>query len=291
MTLHELFLQPFTEFGFMRRSLAACLALSLGGAPVGTLLVLRRMSLMGDAMSHALLPGAAIGFAIAGFSLTAMGLGAFVAALGVALLAGWLSRITTQKEDASFAAFYLIALAAGVMIISAHGSPIDLMHVLFGSVLAVDDQALLSVASVTSITLVVLALIYRPLVTECFDPGFLRAAGGPGATVHLVFLLLVVLNLVAGFQALGTLMAVGLMMLPAITARFWTQDIGPLAAVACALSFFSAWTGLLVSYHLDLPSGPSIVLVAGALYLVSLLLGQRDSWLSRRLNLRTHRVA
>lgn len=291
MTLHELLLQPFIEFGFMRRSLAACFALSLGGAPLGTLLVLRRMSLMGDAMSHALLPGAAIGFALAGFSLFAMGLGAFVAALGVALLAGWLSRVTAQKEDASFAAFYLMALAVGVMIISAYGSPIDLMHVLFGSVLAVDNQALLSVATSTSVTLVLLAVIYRPLITECFDPGFLRCAGGPGATVHLLFLWLVVLNLVAGFQALGTLMAVGLMMLPAITARFWVQDFDRLAAVACGLSIFSAWSGLLVSYHFDLPCGPSIVLVAGAFYLTSLLLGQRDSWLSRRLNLRTHRVS
>ncbi len=291
MTAHELFIQPFTEFGFMRRSLVACLALGLSGAPVGTLLVLRRMSLMGDAMSHALLPGAAVAFALAGFSLAAMGLGAFIAALGVALLAGWLSRVTTQKEDASFAAFYLMALAAGVMIISAHGSPVDLMHVLFGSVLAVDDQALLSVAAVASVTLVLLAGIYRPLVMECFDPGFLRAAGGPGATVHLLFLLLVVINLVAGFQALGTLMAVGLMMLPAITARFWAQDIGRLSAVAFALAAFSAWGGLLVSYHLELPSGPSIVLAAGSLYLLSLLFGQRDSWLSRQLALRAHRVA
>jgi zinc/manganese transport system permease protein len=291
MTLNELLFQPFTEFGFMRRSLVACLALSLGGAPVGTLLVLRRMSLMGDAMSHALLPGAAIGFAVAGFSLAAMGMGAFIAALGVALLAGWLSRVTTQKEDASFAAFYLIALAAGVMIISSHGSPIDLMHVLFGSVLAVDDHALLMVAGVASVSLVLLALIYRPLVMECFDPGFLRAAGGPGATVHLLFLLLVVLNLVAGFQALGTLMAVGLMMLPAITARFWVEDVGRLSAVACALSVLSAWSGLLVSYHLELPSGPSIVLTAGGLYVLSLLAGRRDSWLSRRLALRAHRVA
>lgn len=291
MTPHELLVQPFTEFGFMRRSLVACLALGLSGAPVGTLLVLRRMSLMGDAMSHALLPGAAIAFALAGFSLTAMGLGAFIAALGVALLAGWLSRITTQKEDASFAAFYLMALAAGVMIISARGSPVDLMHVLFGSVLAVDDQALLSVAGVASTTLLLLAWIYRPLIMECFDPGFLRAAGGPGATVHLLFLLLVVLNLVAGFQALGTLMAVGLMMLPAITARFWAQDVGKLSAVAFVLAAASAWGGLLMSYHLELPSGPSIVLWAGGLYLLSLLFGLRDSWLSRRLALRAHRVA
>ncbi len=288
---HDWFIQPFAEFGFMRRALVATLALSLGSAPMGTLLVLRRMSLMGDAMAHALLPGAAVGFAVAGFSLTAMGGGGFVAALLVALLAGWVTRVTSQREDASFAAFYLIALAAGVMIISTHGSPVDLMHVLFGSILAVDDASLYLVAGVSSFSLLALAAMYRPLVVECFDPGFLRNAGGPGAAVHLGFLVLVVANLVAGFQALGTLMAVGLMMLPATAARFWVLGLAPLSAVSALISMLSAWGGLLLSYHFDLPSGPSIVMLAGGCYVASLLVGRRDSWLSRALAQRAHRVA
>lgn len=291
MSPHDWFIQPFAEFGFMRRALVATLALSLGSAPMGTLLVLRRMSLMGDAMAHALLPGAAVGFAVAGFSLTAMGGGGFVAALLVALLAGWVTRVTSQREDASFAAFYLIALAAGVMIISTHGSPVDLMHVLFGSILAVDDASLYLVAGVSSFSLLALAAMYRPLVVECFDPGFLRNAGGPGAVVHLGFLVLVVANLVAGFQALGTLMAVGLMMLPATAARFWVVGLAPLSAVSALISMLSAWGGLLLSYHFDLPSGPSIVMLAGGCYVASLLVGRRDSWLSRTLAQRAHRVA
>jgi zinc/manganese transport system permease protein len=291
MSLNDWLFQPFAEFGFMRRALVATLALSLGSAPVGTLLVLRRMSLMGDAMAHALLPGAAVGFAVAGFSLVAMGGGGFVAALLVALLAGWVTRVTSQREDASFAAFYLIALAAGVMIISTHGSPVDLMHVLFGSILAVDDESLYLVAGVSSFSLLALAAMHRPLVVECFDPGFLRGAGGPGAAVHLGFLVLVVANLVAGFQALGTLMAVGLMMLPATAARFWVVGLGPLSAVAALLAMLSAWGGLLLSYHFDLPSGPCIVMLAGGCYVASLLVGRRDSWLSRGLALRAHRVA
>lgn len=288
--LESLLVAPFVEFGFMRRALVACLAIGLGCAPIGTLLVLRRMSLVGDAMAHALLPGAAVGFAIAGFSLVAMGGGGFVAALAVAVLAGWVTRATAQREDASFAAFYLIALAAGVMIISRHGSPVDLMHVLFGSVLAVDDASLLLVAGVTSGTLLALALAWRPLLAECVDPGFLRAVGGPGSAVHFGFLVLVVLNLVAGFQALGTLMAVGLMMLPATAARFWAEDVWSLAAVAAGVALCSAFGGLLLSYHLDLPSGPAIVLLAGAFYLASLAVGRRHSLLSRRLALRTHRA-
>ncbi|MBV7427080.1 MULTISPECIES: metal ABC transporter permease [unclassified Acidovorax] len=290
MTLASLLLQPFSEYGFMRRALVATLALSLGSAPMGTLLVLRRMSLVGDAMGHALLPGAALGFLIAGFSLPAMSLGGFFAALAVALAAGFVTRTTSQREDASFAAFYLIALALGVLMVSTHGSSVDLMHLLFGTILAVDDAALLLIASVASVTLAVLAVIYRPLVVECLDPGFLRNVGGRGTLVHAVFLVLTVANLVAGFQALGTLMAVGLMMLPATAARFWAAEVWSLALVAAVIAALSGFIGLLLSYHAQWPSGPAIVLVAGIAYLLSVAAGPRDGllWRHRR---RPHRKA
>ena len=289
MSFAALFIQPFAEFGFMRRALVACLALGLSCGPMGTLLVLRRMSLVGDAIAHALLPGAALAFVLFGYSLWAMSLGGFIAAILVAGLAGLVARLTPQREDASFAAFYLIALAAGVMIISTRGSSVDLMHVLFGSVLAVDDESLFLIATVASVSLLVLALVYRPLVVECFDPGFLRSLGSAGAWVHGLFLVLLVLNLVGGFQALGTLMAVGLMMLPATAARFWATEVWSLAAVATLLAVLSGWGGLLLSYHVNWPSGPAIVLLAGGFYLLSLLVGRRDSLLSRVLGRRAHR--
>ena len=291
MTLHLALIEPFIEFGFMRRALVACLALGLSCGPVGTLLVLRRMSLVGDAMAHALLPGAALAFIFAGLSLGAMSIGAFLAAMLVAALAGGVTRWTSQREDASFAAFYLIALAAGVMLISTRGSSVDLMHVLFGSILAVDDAALLLVAGVSSASLLTLAVVYRPLVVECFDASFLRSVGGRGGWFHQVFLVLLVANLVAGFQALGTLMAVGLLMLPAIAARFWANDVGRLCAIAAGLGGASGYGGLLLSYHFNLPSGPAIVLFAGAVYLASLCLGPRDSLRSRLVLAHRHRVA
>ena len=281
MDLHAALIQPFIEFGFMRRALAACLALSLGCGPAGTLLVLRRMSLVGDALSHAVLPGAAIGFMIAGLSLVVMSFGGFIAGLVVAGLSGLVARVTPQREDASFAAFYLISLALGVLIVSTHGSNVDLMHVLFGTILAVDDTSLLLIVSIATLTLFILAVIGRGLIVECFDPGFLRAVGGPGATVHFVFLVLIVMNLVAGFHALGTLMAVGLMMLPAAAARFWAGEVATLTATSSAIAFASAYTGLLLSYHVNLPSGPAIILVAGGVYIVSVVAGPRGSLWAR----------
>jgi zinc/manganese transport system permease protein len=272
----------------MRRALVATLALSLGCAPIGCMLVLRRMSLVGDAMAHAVLPGAATGFLLAGLSMPAMSLGGFVAALAVALAAGFVTRSTPQQEDASFAAFYLIALALGVLLVSLRGSQVDLMHMLFGSVLAVDDAALLQIAVVASLTLWALALMYRPLVLESFDPGFLRSVGGPGAHAHVLLLVLLVANLVSAFQALGTLMAVGVMMLPAAAARFWVASLPAMAALSVAIGATSGAAGLLMSYHAELPSGPCIVLVCGAAYIVSVLFGARDGIVTRRLRTSFH---
>jgi len=273
MTLYSTFIGPFVEYGFMRRALVACLALGLGSAPIGVLLMLRRMSLMGDAMSHAILPGAAIGFLIAGgLSLPAMGLGGLVAGLSVALLSGLITRTTALREDASFASFYLTSLALGVLIVSLRGSNIDLLHVLFGTILAIDAQSLYLVGAIASLTLVALALVYRPLVAECFDPGFLRAVGGHGSLYHFLFLFLVVLNLVAGFQALGTLMAVGLMMLPAAVARLWAQSLPSMFLIATSTAIVSGYVGLVASFHFGLASGPAIILTASIAYGLSLLL-------------------
>jgi zinc/manganese transport system permease protein len=284
--LHDFLIAPFSEFAFMRRALIACIAISLSAGPIGSFLVLRRMSLMGDAMSHAVLPGVAVGFMLFGLELWPMALGGLVASLLVALLAGLVSRVTPLKEDASLAGFYLISISSGVLIISLHGSNVDLLHILFGSLLGVDDKSLLLVAGATTLTLLAFAVIYRPLVVECFDPGFLRVAAGgraagPGAVAHLVFLVLVVVNLVAGMQALGTLMSVGLLLLPAAAARLWAGSVGGLMVTTSGIAIASSLLGLILSYHLNTPSGPAIVLVAGFLYLTSLAIGRRGGVVRR----------
>ncbi len=287
--LYDLFIGPFAEFDFMRRALVGVVALSVSGGAIGVFLMLRRMSLTGDAMAHAILPGAAIGYLVAGFSLPAMTLGGLAAGFAVALAAGAVARVTVIKEDASLAAFYLISLALGVTIVSLRGSAVDLFHVLFGNVLALDDDVLILLSGVATVSLMTLAALYRPLVMECVDPGFLRSVSRSGGLVHLTFLGLVVLNLVAGFHALGTLLAVGLMMLPAAAARFWTADITRLILLASGFGMVAGYAGLVMSYSAgsNLPAGPAIILAAGALYLGSLLLGTQGG-LARRLLPRRH---
>ncbi|KAA0073850.1 metal ABC transporter permease [Tardiphaga sp. 1201_B9_N1_1] len=271
--LYDALIAPFLEFEFMRRALAGVVALALGGAPIGVFLMLRRMSLVGDAMAHAILPGAAIGFLFSGLNLFAMTFGGLIAGFSVALLAGLVSRVTVIKEDASLAAFYLVSLAVGVTIVSMRGTNIDLLHVLFGNILALDDQTLLVIAFNATITLVVMAVIYRPLVIECVDPVFLRTVSRAGAPAHLAFLALVVVNLVNGFHALGTLLAVGLMILPAGIARFWSRDITGMMMISVASAMVSGYFGLVLSFQTKVPSGPAIILVAAVLYVFSVLFG------------------
>lgn len=271
--MYDFLIGPFAEFDFMRRALIGVLALGVGAGPVGVLMMLRRMSLAGDAMAHAILPGAAIGFLAAGLNLFAMTIGGLVAGFAVALGAGAVARATEMKEDAALAAFYLISLALGVLLVSLRGSNVDLLHVLFGTVLALDDATLLLIVAISSFTLVVLAVLWRPMVLESVDPGFLRSVSRAGAPSHLAFLALVVLNLVGGFHALGTLLAVGLMMLPAATARFWARDLTAMVAISVLVACASGVVGLLVSYHTGVPSGPAIILVAGGAYALSVLIG------------------
>jgi zinc/manganese transport system permease protein len=166
-----------------------------------------------------------------------------------------------------------VSLALGVTIVSVKGTNIDLLHVLFGNILAMDDQTMLVIAFNATITMVVLAVIYRPLVIESVDPVFLRTVSRAGAPAHLAFLALVVLNLVNGFHALGTLLAVGLMILPAGIARFWSRDITGMICIAVASAIVSGYAGLVLSFQTRVPSGPAIILVAAGLYIGSVLFG------------------
>ena len=264
-------IDPFESFGFMRIALVACFALALANGPIGTLLLMRRESLGGNVLSHAVMPGAALGFLYAGYSLAALTLGGLLTGLAVAGLAALTARSRPQRQDSSLIAFYLVSLSFGVLIVAARGSQADLMHVLFGTVLAVDVKALVLIASISSVTMLIVATLYRPLAVESFDPAFLRAVGGGGGAFRAIFITLVALNLVASFQAFGTLLAIGPMLLPAAAARCWTQKVWPMIALATVIGMAAALAGLLISYYANLPSGPAIVMGAGVIYGMSLL--------------------
>ena len=232
---------------------------------------------MGYELSYVTIPGVAAGCLLNGMSLLAMTVGGFIAGIAVALVAGWVSRRTPLKEDASFAGFYLGSLALGVTLVSLRGSNVDLLHLLFGSILAVDRDSALFVSAVASLTLICIALFYRGLVSEAFDSVWLQVNSRRlPALLHGLFLALVVLNLVAGFQALGPPLAVGLMLLPAVAARRWARTLPGMRLLAASFGSFCAWMGLSLSWAANLPAGPAIVLTASGIFFVSVFFGTRS---------------
>ena len=271
VNLWSTFVAPFSEYAFMRSALVACMALAVASGPLGTLLLLRRMGLVGDVLSHAVMPGAAVGFAFAGSALAVLSIGGLITGIAVVLLMILGTRFGAQREDASLAAFYFASIGVGVLIVSLRGTNLDLMHVLLGTVLAIDVPALALIVAIASVVIAVLALIFRPLAIQSFDPAFLRTMGGSDSTYRAIFLVLVVLDLVAGFQAFGTLLAGVPLLLPAAAARCWAQRIGPLVGVSIGFGAAAGYAGLLVSYHLNVPSGPAIACAAALIYAVSAL--------------------
>jgi len=270
MSLTEFFLEPFRH-DFMCRALVSSALLGLVGGLLGPLLVLRRMALMGDALSHSLLPGIALAWLLFGPSPTALLLGALLAGLLTAFGGAAVSRLTVVKEDAAFGALFLVFFASGIALLSRLPTRFNLTHFLFGNILGITPADLVLVGAVTVGTVLALYLFRRPLLLETFDPGFHRATGGSGRMTHVGFLILVVLNLVAGLQTMGVVLVLGLFLLPAVIARLWCERYGPLRVVAVALSLLGSAGGILLSYHAGLPSGPAIVICLGAMLLFSLL--------------------
>lgn len=269
--MYDIFIAPFVDYIFMRRAFIACISIALSCGPLGVLLVLRRMSLMGDALSHAILPGIAAGYLVTGLWLPGLSVGGIIAGLIVAFLSSKIARKTILAEDASFTGFYIISLALGVLILSIKGGNMNLTHFLFGSVLAVDHEILILIAIVTTLTIGILAIIYRPLIYECFDPLYVQMMGIKAGFYHVIFMGLVVINLVAACQALGTLMALGIVMLPAIAARILTSQVWTAVLSSIVIGSLSGYFGLVTSYHFNWPSGPTIILFCGIIYLFSLL--------------------
>lgn len=276
----EALVAPFADFAFMRKALVGCLALAWSGAPIGVFMIQRRASLTGEAVAHAILPGVAIGYFLGGLSVLWMTAGGLAAGLFVALAAGAASTSRVMPGDATLAAFYLGSLALGVLLVSASGSNVDVMGFLFGTVLAISDESIVFIAVAASVSMAAMALLYRPLVMDSFDPSMLRFAGWPRILIAPAFLMLIVVNLVSGFQSLGTLMSLSLVILPAAAARYWSDAIGRQIAWAALFGSLAAFGGLLLSFHADTIAGPSIALILAGILIVSVIAGPRHGLLA-----------
>lgn len=283
-------LEPFS-YAFLQRGLLVAALLGLSGGLLGCILVLRRLSLMGDALSHSLLPGIGMAYLLFGPSLPALLLGALLAGLLTALGGGLVSRLTRIKEDAAFGSLFLVLFAAGVALVSRLPTRVDLLHFLFGNILGVGPSDVALAGGAAALTVTVFALFRRSIVLETFDPVFHRATGGHGWLTHLGILALCVINLVAALQAMGVVLALGLFLLPAVTAYLWCDRLPAMLAFSAITAVLGSVVGILVSYHAGLPSGAAIVLALGAFFLLSALGSPRYGIVARLRHNRQERKA
>jgi ABC-type Mn2+/Zn2+ transport system permease subunit len=277
--IHAL-LDPF-RYDFMQRGLLCAVLLGISGGLLGAILVLRRLSLMGDALAHSLLPGIGIAYLCFGASTAALFAGALLAGLITALGSALLSRLTRIKEDAAFGSLFIVLFGLGVAMVNLANTRINLMHFLFGNVLGVSNTDLGLTASSCLITVLVFVVFYRHILLETFDPSFYRATGGRGGWVHMGVLALTVLNLVAGLQTMGVVLSLGLFLLPAVSAYLWCDRLQSLLFLSSGIAVVCAFFGILLSYHASLPSGASIVLCLGCVFVVSALCSPRHGLLSK----------
>ncbi len=261
----------YSQNPFLLRALVACITISLSCPILGFFMIVRRMSLMGDAISHAILPGVAIGYLIAGMSTIAMTIGGIIAGLIVTISAKLIvtDRITI---DNALACFYFMAIALGVLIISHSGTNLDLIHILFGSILAIDNASMLLLATVVSFSLIILSIIIRALVLDTFDENILKMMRIKSIPVQSIFLLLLVLNLVIQFQVIGTVLVIGLMIIPASTAMLITRNLNYIIFYSILISIVSSWLGITISYFINVTTGPCIVLLCGLFYCFTLII-------------------
>ena len=272
--VHDLLLGPFA-YEFMRRGLLSAFLLGVSGGLLGCVLVLRRLALMGDALSHSLLPGIAAAWLLFGTSTAALFFGGLAAGLLTALGSALLSRLTRVKEDAAFGSLFIIFFAAGVALISKLPTRVNLMDFLFGNVLGVSPSDLRLALAVSGVTVAVFVLFYRSILLETFDPVFHRATGGRGGLVHLGFLTLTVLNLVAAMQTMGVVLALGLFLLPAVSAYLWCDRFVTMLLMSVCLALLGSLVGILISFHVGLASGAAVVLCLGAFFVASALFSPR----------------
>ncbi len=270
MSIHELLIAPFS-YEFMRRGLLSAVLLGVSGGLLGCVLVLRRLALMGDALSHSLLPGIAVAWLLFGTNTAALFLGGLLAGLLTALGSALLSRLTRVKEDAAFGSLFIVFFGAGVALISKLPTRLNLGDFLFGNVLGVSGAGLGLAAAVSVVTVAAFAIFYRGIMLETFDPVFNRATGGRGGLVHLGFLALTVLNLVAAMQTMGIVLALGLFLLPAVSAYLWCDRFASMLLVAVGFALAGSVLGILLSFHAGLASGAAIVLCLGFIFVGSAL--------------------
>jgi ABC-type Mn2+/Zn2+ transport system permease subunit len=273
--------EPF-HHEFMRRVIVGGALVGFTNGFLGAFVVLRRLALMADSLSHSLLPGLALGVMIAGGLVpSALFIGGLVAAMIVALGAQLLARSSRLKEDTALGALYTVAFSLGIVLIAFVKVRVDLLHYLFGNILGLSNSDLWLIYFISLLVVPLLAALQRPLLLTLFDPAVAASQGVAVNALSFVLMVCLVLTMIASLQAIGVIMLLGLLIIPAATVYLLCDSYPAMLWGGGAIGAFGSCTGLLLSYRLNLPSGACIVLVLGVIILLAYLFSPRYGLIRR----------
>ena len=254
-------------YGFMQRGLVVAVLVGTACALLSCYLVLKGWSLMGDAVSHAVLPGIVIAFVLK----IPLSIGAFVAGLSCALATGYLKQNSRIKEDAVLGIVFSGMFALGLVMFTKIQTDQHLNHILFGNMLGVQWPDVLEVAIITLPAILLVLAKRKDLLLYCFDLAHARAIGLPVRTLHFGLLTLLALTIVASLKAVGIILVIAMLIAPGAIAFLITKRFDQMLTIAAAAAIGSSVIGTILSFHIDAATGPTIVVVQAAVFIVALI--------------------
>ncbi len=272
--------EPF-HYEFMQRAFLGCVLVGFTNGFLSAFIVLRRLALLADALSHSLLPGLAVGAIFFGLAPLGLFSGAVIAALLVGVGGQLVARTSRLKDETAIGALYTVAFSVGVILLKYARVPVDLNHFLFGNILGISNADLWIIYLVGFLASVCLASQQRGLLLALFEPSVAQSVGVPVARLNYMLITLMILAMIASLQAVGVVLSIGLLVLPAATIYLLSDSYALLMWGGGLLGAVGASLGLLLSYWTDIPSGPAIVLVLGLVFIAALMFGPRYGVLAR----------
>lgn len=269
------------HYEFMQRALLGCVLVGFTNGFLSAFIVLRRLALLADALSHSLLPGLAVGAIFFGLAPLGLFSGAVIAALLVGVGGQLVARTSRLKDETAIGALYTLAFSAGIILLKYARVPVDLNHFLFGNILGISNADLWIIYSVGFLAAVCLVSQQRQLLLALFEPSVAQSVGVKVAWLNYLLITLMILAMIASLQAVGVILSIGLLVLPAATLYLLSDSYSLLMWGGGVLGTVGATAGLLLSYWTDIPSGPAIVLVLGAGFVAALIFGPRYGVLAR----------
>ena len=279
--MYDLLIEPL-QAEFMQRSLLTAVLVGIVCATVGCYLMVQRLALLGDAISHSVLPGLVIAYII-GIDIF---LGAFIAGVFSTVVIAWIHTQSQIKEDAAMGIVFSAFFALGITLITIvqKENKIDLNHFLFGNILSVSQSEVINTLVITVLVLIVIVLLFKELMLYTFDPIGAQAAGLPTNLLNFGLMVLIALTIVASLKSVGVILVLAMLITPGATAYLLVYRLHMMMIVGAAIGVISSITGMYLSFHFNLPSGPAIVLVAFGLFLLAFLLSPTQGVLTQSLS-------